>query len=166
MSRLLKDTRRIPRRGIRERYGLLHNGRLRLSRSHHGQRLDTRVTIAVQGTHRCQGVADITDLRVGHSSVTRLLHGPGPRNLRTVLARRTRVRRRARAPVRKARLEDKGFPDVCRKGLANRVDLPLHVGHRPRAHALFEDPHMPCKVFARVAVQLRIGRRQGHLVQH
>lgn len=166
ISHLLKDTRRIPRRSIRESHGLLHNRRLRLSRSHHGERLDTRVIIAVQGTHRRQGVADITDLRVGHPSVSWLLHGPGPSHLWTVLAGRTRVRRRARASVREARLENKGFPHVCRKGLTNRVDLSLHVGHRPRAHAFLEDPHVPCKVFARVAVQLRIGRRQGNLVQH
>ena len=70
---------------------------------------------------------------------------------------------RAGATVWKARLQHERLGRVGAKGLADRVDLSLHVGHGPGIHALLEDAHMPRKVLASVHIEVGIRGGDGHL---
>lgn len=78
-------------------------------------------------------------------------------------ARRAQAVRCVRAAVGKARLQHKRPPGVGGEGLADRVDLLLHLGHRPGVHAALQDPHVPGEVLASVGAELRVGGGDGNL---
>lgn len=82
-------------------------------------------------------------------------HSTGPG-----LVRRTRLGSRwRRAAVWECRFQYKRLPHVGRECLTHRVNLPLHVRHRPRVHTLLQDPHVSCKVLAGIGVE--VGVRRG-----
>lgn len=70
-----------------------------------------------------------------------------------------------RAAVGEAGLQDEWLSDICRERLSQSVDLLLQLGHRPRLHHLFQDPHMSRKVFTGITVELRVGRNDGNLLK-
>lgn len=77
----------------------------------------------------------------------------------TGLVRRAGLARRRRwAAVRERRLQYERLPHIGRESLAHRIDLPLHVRHWPRVHALFQDPHVSCKVLAGISVKVGVRR--------
>ena len=76
-----------------------------------------------------------------------------------LLVRRTGLAGRRRgAAVWERRLQHKRLTDIGREGFAHSVNLPLHIRHGPRIHALLQDPHVSRKVFAGIGIEVGVRR--------
>lgn len=112
----------------------------------------------------------ITDLRVLNRALrvdrllVRVIDGAAHRRPVRVATRRAQAVRRLWAAVGKAGLQNEGLPSVGGEGLADRVDLFLHVGHRPGVHTFLQDPHVPREILPSVGVQIRVRRGKGDLL--
>ena len=68
-----------------------------------------------------------------------------------------------RASVREARLQLERFGGIGGKRLAERIDLCLHIGHRPRRRAILQNAHVTSEIVPGIRIELWIRRGKSNL---
>lgn len=161
---LLEDAVGIPCWAICKRHRLGHRRTLSsLGTGHHHKRGIALAFNRSRRDRRRDGMPSVVDM-LGTARVEVLLDWP----CRTMPGRDvcawSRVLRAVGASIRKAWFQHERLGRVGTEGFSNRVDLALHIWHRPRTHAPFQYAHMTLEILPSVRVKIRIRRSDGHLL--